>query len=120
MLAPIGKAAFNIKSNNTQCSFYTSMPVMRDHKHLDSSRLNTLRCQLGGLKLILLDEISMVGSTMFNVQINNRLKDLMGSKRDFGGISIVAIGDLFQLEPVMDQYIFTDLDYEYAVLAGNL
>ena len=37
----------------------------------------------------------MVGSTMFNVQINNRLKDIKGSKDDFGGVSIVAIGDLF-------------------------
>ena len=52
----------------------------------------------------------MVGSTMFNVQINNRLKDIKGSKEDFGGVSIIAIGDLFQLEPVMDRYIFKDLD----------
>ena len=62
----------------------------------------------------------MVGSTMFNVQINSRLKDINGSKKDFGGVSIVAIGDLFQLEPVMNRYIFKDLDHEYAILAGNL
>ena len=62
----------------------------------------------------------MVGSTMFNVQINNRLKDIKGSKEDFGGVSIVAIGDLFQLEPVMDRYIFKNVDNsEYAVLAPN-
>ena len=42
----------------------------------------------------------MVGSAMFNVQINNRLKDIKGSKQDFGGVNIVAIGDLLQLEPV--------------------
>jgi hypothetical protein len=47
----------------------------------------------------------MVGSTMFNVQINNRLKDIKGSKEDFGGLRMVVIGDLFQLEPVMDRYI---------------
>ena len=46
---------------------------------------------------------------MFTVQLNNRLKDLKGSKDDFGGVSIIAIGDLFQLKPVMDGYIFTDL-----------
>jgi len=27
----------------------------------------------------------MVGNTMFNVQISNRLKDFIGSKDDFGG-----------------------------------
>jgi len=48
----------------------------------------------------------MVGDTMSNVQINNRLKDIKGSKNDFGGVSVIAIGDLFQLQPVMDAYIF--------------
>lgn len=48
----------------------------------------------------------MVDNTMFNVQFNNRLKDMKGSSVPFGGVSIVAIGDLFQLQPVMDGYIF--------------
>ncbi len=59
----------------------------------------------------------MVGSAMFNLQLNHRLKDI---KEDFGGVSMVAIGDLLQLEPVMDKYIFKNLDSsEYAVLAPN-
>ena len=63
----------------------------------------------------------MVGSAMFNVQINNRLKDIKGSKQDFGGVSIVAIGDLLQLEPVIDKYIFKNPENsEYAVLAPNI
>ena len=45
----------------------------------------------------------MVGCAMFNVQLNNRLKAIKGSKDDFGGLSMVAIGDLFLLEPVMDK-----------------
>lgn len=43
----------------------------------------------------------MVDNTMFNLQFNNRLKDMKGSSVPFGGVSIVAIGDLFQLQPVM-------------------
>ena len=62
----------------------------------------------------------MVGSAMFNVQLNNRLKDIKGSKEDFGGINVIAIGDLFQLELVMDRYIFKNLDNsDYAILAPN-
>ena len=58
---------------------------------------------------------------MFNVQINNILKDIKGSKEDFHGVSIIAIGDLFQLQPVMDGYIFKNMDNsEYAILAPNL
>ena len=94
---------------------------LKIYKPLDSSRLNTLRCKLRAVKLIFLDEISMVGNTMFNVQINNRLKDIMGSKDPFGGVSIIALGDLFQLEPVMDAYVFKDLkNSEYGALAPNL
>ena len=122
MLAPTGKAAYNIKGNTIHSALaIPACQSLKDYKSLDSSRLNTLRCQLGGLKLIYLDEISMVGNTMFNVQINNRLKDVKGSEDDFGGVSIIAIGDLFQLQPVMDGYIFKDLDNsEYRILAPNL
>ena len=63
----------------------------------------------------------MVGNTMSNVQINNRLKDIKGSKNDSGGLSVIPIGDLFQLQPVMDAYIFKDLDNsQYSILAPNL
>ena len=63
----------------------------------------------------------MVGNTMLNVQINRRLKDIKGSSLPFGGVSIVAIGDLFQLQPVMDGYIFKNMDDdEYGVLAPNI
>ena len=59
----------------------------------------------------------LVTRTMFNVQINNRLKDIKGTSLFFGGVSIIAIGDLFQLQPVMDGYIFKDMDnLEYGIL----
>lgn len=58
---------------------------------------------------------------MFTVHINNRLKDIKGSSLPFGGVSIVAICDLFQLQPVMDNYIFKDMvNQEYGVLAPNM
>ena len=81
-----------------------------------------MRCELGALKLILLDEVSMVGNSMFTVRLNNRLKDLKGSKDDFGGISIITLGDLFQLKPVMDGYVFSDVQClnTYNILVPNL
>ena len=122
MLAPTGKAAYNIKGNTIHSALaIPACQSLKDYEPLDSSSLNTLRCQLGGVKLIYIDEISMVRNTMFNVQISNRLKDIRGSKDDFGGISIIAIGHLFQLQPVMDDYIFKDIDNsEYSILAPNL
>ena len=35
----------------------------------------------------------------------------------FEGVSIIALGDLFQLEPVMDGYVFKDIkNSEYTAL----
>lgn len=62
----------------------------------------------------------MVENTMFNVQIDNRLKDIKGSPLPFGGVYIIAIGDLFQLQPVKDNYIVKHMDNsEYGILAPN-
>ena len=110
LLGPTGKAAYTIKGNTIHSAL--AVPAnqsLKNYKQLDSSKLNTLRTQFGGVKLTFVDEISMVGNNMFTIQINNRLKDIKGCKDDFGGVSIVAIGDLFQLEPVMDSYVFKDL-----------
>ena len=77
LLAPTGKAAYIIKGNTIHSALAVPVsPSLKIYKPLDCSRLNTLRSQLGGVQLILLDEISMVGSNMFTVQINNRLKDI--------------------------------------------
>ena len=48
---------------------------------------------------------------MFAIQRNNRLKYIKGCREDFGGVSIITIlfGNLFQLESVMEAYIFKDL-----------
>ena len=122
LLAPTGKAAYNIKGNTIHSALAVpACQSLKNYKPLDSSRLNALRCQLGGVKVIFIDEISMVGNTMFNVLINNRLKDIKGSSLPFGGVSIIAIGDLFQLQPVMDGYVFKDMDNsDYSILAPNL
>ena len=122
LLASTGKAAFGIKGSTIHSTLaIPACQSLKNYKPLDSSRLNTLRCKLCAVKLIFLDEISMVGNTMFNVLINNRLKDIMGSSDVFGGVSIIALGDLFQLEPVMDGHVFKNMkNSEYRALAPNI
>ena len=68
MLAPTGKAAYNIKGNTIHSALaIPPCQSLKNYKSLESSRLNTLRSQIGRLKLIFIDEISMVGNTMFTV-----------------------------------------------------
>lgn len=62
LLAPTGKATYNINGNTIHSALaIPASQSLKNYKSLDSSRLNTLRCLIGGVKLIFLDEISMVG-----------------------------------------------------------
>lgn len=61
----------------------------------------------------------MVGNKMFNY-INLRLQEIFATEQPFGGVSIVAIGDLFQLKPVFDNWIFQHLKDCYGPLTTNL
>ena len=61
----------------------------------------------------------MVGNCMLQF-IYLCLQEIEGNKVPFGGINIVCVGDIFQLQPVMEQYIFMDLTSDYGPLATNL
>ena len=73
--------------------------------NLSSDVSNTLRSKLSCLKVIIIDEISMVGSKILS-QVNNRLKAIMDNALYFGGVSIICVGDFHQLRPVKDSYVF--------------
>lgn len=61
----------------------------------------------------------MVGNKMFNF-VNLRLQEIFARNIPSGGVSIIAIGDLLQLEPVFDGWVFESLVDGYAPLAINL
>jgi hypothetical protein len=76
----------------------------------------------------------MVGNEMLNF-INLRLQEIMGNSLDFGGISVLAGGDFYQLKPVFDDrniwkdlfqiFVLEDImrqkdDFEYAQLLNRL
>lgn len=52
--------------------------------------------------------------------INSRLQEITGCTKPFGGISVVAVGDLFQLKPEMDSWIFKQRFYALQVLGKKL
>jgi hypothetical protein len=106
LCAPSGKAAFLIQGVTLHTAF--ALPVSQfggQMPELSSDIANTIRHKLFHLKLLIIDEISMVGSTLFS-RVDTRLRQIMGNDRTFGGISVICVGDLNQLPPVMDSPIF--------------
>ena len=61
----------------------------------------------------------MVGNTTLSF-IDIRLQQLTGTKAAFGGLSVIAVGDLYQLKPVKDFLICLDLKEGASSLARNL
>ena len=52
--------------------------------------------------------------------IHLRLQEIKSNDLMFGGINIIAIGDLYQLKPVMGQFIFENYRSKCSPLAINL
>ena len=118
LCAYMGFAAFNI-SGQTICSAFHKKMYKGTYNHLSADELNTFRIKYRHLKVVIIDEISMVGNKMLNF-IDTRLQQLTGSKAAFGGLSVIAVGDLYQLKPVNDFLICLDLKEGASSLARNL
>lgn len=120
LCAPTGKAAHNINGTTIHAAFKILPNRGYQHYHVDSDTLNTLRVKYRDLSIVIIDEVSMVGNKMLSL-INECLQTIKGNQRQlFGGVSIILIGDLYQLKPVMDKWIFADLEQHMGPLATNL
>ena len=105
MCAPTGKAAYHIHGITNHAAFKINPNQGFAYTKLDSSTLNSVRVKYRNLKVVLMDEVSMVGFMQLNF-INLRLQEIKGNRQFFGGVSVIFIGDLFQLKPVFDTWIF--------------
>ena len=106
LTAPTGVAAFNISGMTLHAAFTLNIGKF-GYQPLSSEKLNTLRTKLSNLLLLIIDEVSMVGSNML-LEIHKRLQQIKGVSSDkiFGGVSILAVGDMYQLPPVGQPAVF--------------
>ena len=63
------------------------------------------RVMLENTGIVVLDEVSMVTPRMF-ATLNSRLQQGKGNNQDFGGLSIILVGDFFQLPPVLGDGLY--------------
>jgi len=112
-----GKAAYNINGSTISSAFMEKFK--QSNQTLGCDQLNTFRSKYRSLSVVIIDEISMVSNNKLSF-IDQRLQQLTGRRIPFGGISIIAVGDLFQLKPVADTWIFQDLSRDASALSPNL
>jgi|TARA_B110001454_G_scaffold37629_1_gene37086 ATP-dependent DNA helicase PIF1 len=100
VVAPTGIAALNIGGSTINSAFrigFDLFPVIQESK---DPRFKSL---LKNLDLLIIDEISMVKAPMLDA-ISDTLKVHRNSSEPFGGIHVLACGDLFQLPPVVKNH----------------
>ena len=119
LVAPTGKAAYNIKGITAHKAFQIPASQKIEYRELTKDKLNTVRSTFLPIQWIIIDEFSMVGNRMLQF-IYLRLQEITGTQLPFGGLNIICVGDLYQLQPVMQKYIFMDIDAKYGPLATNL
>lgn len=104
-LAPTGVAAFNIHASTIHSTL--QIPIKEMHP-LQGQTLTTFQEDMKHIRYILIDEMSLIGPKLL-LKIDTRLREAFPHRQHlhFGGVSIILIGDLAQLPPVMDKPLYT-------------
>ena len=118
VLAPTNLAASLYKNGRTLHSFFYGGFDDLDEGFQDPHNLTNERCaalapRINSIRLLVIDEISMVRADTFEMmnQICQRCK---GNNQPFGGIPVVVVGDMFQLPPIVsDEAVLAYLKKEY-------
>ena len=119
LCAYTGLAAYNIQGSTLHSAFCIEPNKKLTYKQLSDDKRNTLQTKYMHLSVLIVDEVSMVGNEMLNF-LNLRLQEVKCNKKHFGGVHLILVGDLFQLRPVGDGWIFANSSCDYTSLAPNL
>ncbi|XP_062713898.1 uncharacterized protein LOC115261586 [Aedes albopictus] len=93
------KAAVAIGGTTVHSAFHITMD-RRHHGKLGFELLQLYRHSFANVKLIIVDEISMIGANIFNT-VHTRLQSITGEyDLPFGGKDMILCGDFRQLPPV--------------------
>ena len=111
MAAPTGLAAFNVGGLTIHRRF--QLPVEHEGQvagywSLHKNSHKVMKTKLCHVKLIIIDEISIVSSLNL-AYIHLRLEELFGGDELFGSRNVLFVGDILQLQPVSGSAVFENI-----------
>ena len=116
VVAPTGVAAINAKGVTIHSLFQLPFGLLSPERlrtEMSQRRFSRDKVRLlRGLDLLVIDEISMVRADVLD-GIDYVLQRYRQSRRPFGGVQLLMIGDLHQLPPVVKQNEIEELSQYY-------
>ena len=108
-MAPTGVSAINIDGTTVNTGLAIPKQTGDNLLQMSDKKKTQFRLSLSELRLIIIDEISMV-SNITLIHIHQRLKEIFGSfsSQLFASVSIITVGDLYQLPPIKRKPVFED------------
>ncbi|XP_074546718.1 uncharacterized protein LOC141805519 isoform X3 [Halichoeres trimaculatus] len=108
LTAPTGIAAYNLNAATIHHTFGIGTHASLPYTPLGEEKLNSLRAELGHLQILIIDEISMVDHILL-AYVHGRLRQIRqtGDFSPFGGVSVIAVGDFYQLPPVKGKPLYS-------------
>jgi len=100
ILAPTGQAAINAGGQTIHSFFGFGFGVLGPGEigTMNAAKISLVR----NLDTIIIDEVSMVRCDIIDA-IDRTLRHYVGNSAPFGGIQMVFVGDMFQLEPIANE-----------------
>ncbi|XP_073723480.1 LOW QUALITY PROTEIN: uncharacterized protein [Misgurnus anguillicaudatus] len=109
LCASTGVAAYNIGAATIHNTFSIGVNVKLPYQPLSDDKINSLRSKMACLQILIIDEISMVDHHLLSY-VHGRLRQIKqtGDYSVFGKVSIIAVGDFYQLPPVKGTPLYAD------------
>ena len=108
LTAPTGSSAKALGGSTLHSAFMIRNETGVNINTLSSDDIAKLKGAFDTCKVVVVDELSMVGTRNFHA-ILSRLRDIGDPSHHFGGFAVVFLGDFFQMNPVKDTSLLKPL-----------